>query len=111
MPHPEPEDQEEGEVGCGPVEHAGCVAHRDAVRGRGADVDVVVAHGHVRDDAQLPTARARVEHLGIDAIGEQRDDRVDFCRIRDQFVVRVRHVVGLRTDELVTVERCETAVR
>ena len=40
------------------------------------DVDVVVADRDVRDDAQPSAVRARVEHVGVDAIGEQRHDRV-----------------------------------
>ena len=43
---------------------------------RGAHVDVVVADRDVRDDAQPSTARARVDHVGVDLVGEQRHDRV-----------------------------------
>ena len=51
------EDQEEGEVGGGLVEHPGRVAHRDAELGGGGDVDVVVAHRDVGDDLQPRRAR------------------------------------------------------
>ena len=43
--------------------------------GGGGDVDVVVADRHVRDDPQ--PRRARPQHLGVDAVGEEADDRVD----------------------------------
>ena len=40
------------------------------------DVDVVVADRDVRDDAQ-PAGAAPAQHVGVDPVGEQRDDRVD----------------------------------
>ena len=46
------QDQEEGQVGCGVVEHPGRVAHRDAQRVSGRHVDVVVAHRRIRDDSE-----------------------------------------------------------
>src|SRR5205823_8179009 len=44
------EEQQEGEVGGGLVEHTRRVAHRDAEVACGGDVDVVVAHRHVGND-------------------------------------------------------------
>ena len=69
------EQQEEGEIGGGLVEHPWRVADRDPELGSGGDVDVVVAHGHVGDDLQ--PRRARPQDVGVDAIGEDADDRVD----------------------------------
>jgi hypothetical protein len=102
------QDEQEGEVGGRLVEHARRVAHRDAELGRGVEVDVVVADGDVRDDAQA--WRARRKHGGVDAIREQRDDRVGVGRERDDLVVAEACVpVGL--DELVAGfrERVEAA--
>ena len=64
------------------------------------DVDVVVADRDVRDDAQA-AGRAGREHVGVDLVGEHRDDRVDLARVREQLVGRERRVVGVRADELV----------
>ena len=52
------EDQEEGEVGGGLVEHPGRVAHRDPQLRRGGDVDVVVADRDVGNDLQPRRAGA-----------------------------------------------------
>jgi hypothetical protein len=46
-------------------------------RGR-RHVDVVVAHGDVGHDLQLRTGG--IEHLGVDGVGEQADDRVNARR-------------------------------
>ena len=92
------QDQEEREIGGGLVEHAGRVAHRDAELGRGGDVDVVVADGHVRDDLHAAAGRGRVEHAGVDAIGEQADHRVDVGDRGPQLVGRERRVVGALHD-------------
>ena len=79
------EDQQEGQIGRRVVEHPGRVAHRDAHRMRGGDVDVVVAHGGVRHDAQPPVAPG-LEHGDVDAIGEVADDPVTFRSQVDQLV-------------------------
>ncbi len=68
------EQQEEGEIGGGLVEHPRRVADRDPELGSGGEVDVVVAHGHVGDDLQ--PRRARPQDVGVDAIGEDADHRV-----------------------------------
>ena len=77
----------------------------DAESRAAAGVDVVEPDRDVRDHAQAREPRAGREHLGVDLVGEHRDDRVDITGVRDQLVVRVRRVVGIRADELVARER------
>jgi hypothetical protein len=60
--------QREREVGGGLGQDAGRVAHRNAAGGGRLHVDVVDAHGVVRDRAQV---WRRVDQLGVDGIGEQ----------------------------------------
>ena len=84
--------EEERQVGGGLVEHAGCVADRDAEIGGGGHVDVVVAHGHVRHDPQARGAGA--QGLRVDAVGEDADHRVDAGDRGRQLGGRVRIVAG-----------------
>ena len=53
---------------------------------------------------------AGAQHCRVDRVGEERHHRVDVTRVRAQLVVRVRPVVGIRTDELVRGERFQPAV-
>jgi hypothetical protein len=101
------EDQGEGEVRGGLVEHAGRVAHRDAPRRRGCDIDVVEAHGHVAD--HLEPAGAGVDHSSVDAVRQQAHDRIHAGRRVHQFVGGEGAVV-VALHELVAVERVEPAV-
>ena len=86
------EDQQEREVGGRLVEHARRVAHRDAARGRGRDIDVVVADRDVGDHAQAGSARG--ENFVVDDVGELTDERVDVRDLSDELVVGERRVVG-----------------
>ena len=61
-----------------------------------AHVDVVVADRHVADDAQR--AGARLQHRGVDAVGEHADDRVDAHDRGAQLVGGERGVVGALDD-------------
>src|SRR6185503_5951902 len=88
-------------------EHAGRVAHRDALCGRGGDVDVVEPHGHVAD--HLEPTRAGIDHARVDAVGQQAHHRVDAGNLCHQLVVRQGSVV-VALHDLVPVERIEPAV-
>ena len=101
------QDQGEREIRGGLVEHARRVAHRDAPRGRGGDVDVVEPHGHVPDHLE-PTG-AGIDHAGVDAIRQQADDCVDAGHGGHQLLVRERAVV-VALHQLVPVERVEPAL-
>jgi hypothetical protein len=81
------------------------------VRRRRAHVDVVVTDCHVRDHAQPAAPSAGVENAGVDPVGEQRHDRVAFSCVGSDLLGRIRRVVDARTDEFVTRERIEPAVR
>ena len=83
------QQEQEGEVGGGLVEHARGVAHRDrrAVRRRG-DVDVVVADTDVADDPK-PT-RAAADNGLVDRVGDGADDGVEISCCCDDFGVRQR---------------------
>ena len=50
------------------------VGGHDVPRLAGRDVDVVETHGDVGDDLQRRAGR--VEHLGVDGVGEQTDQRI-----------------------------------
>ena len=67
------EEKGEGEVGGGFGEHAGRVREPDAGVGGDGRVDVVVADGHVGDDAQ---ARRGGEHGGIDLVDDHREGAI-----------------------------------
>ena len=67
------EQQREREIGRRVGQHAGRVRHHDAAARGGRDVDVVVTDGNVRNDFQPRAAR---EQRVVDAVGEQRNDRV-----------------------------------
>ena len=75
------QDQRHRDVGRGVGEHARRVRDEHAARRAGGHVDVVVAHGDVRDDAQLRAGG--VEEGVVDPVVEQRDDGV---RARDRRV-------------------------
>src|SRR6478752_8913831 len=62
------QDQGEGVVGAGPVEHAGGVGDGDTGGVRRGQVDVVVADGDVRDGLQLRSGGR--EQVGVDLLGE-----------------------------------------
>ena len=66
------QQEDHREVGRRGVEHTRGVAHRDPVPSRGIEVDVVVADGDVRDDAQRGGTRG--DDLLVDPIAQQRDD-------------------------------------
>ncbi len=68
------EDQQERQVRRGLVEDPRRVAHRDAPRRRRGDIDVVVADRDGGDDPQPVPARG--EHLVVDAVGEDAQQRV-----------------------------------
>jgi hypothetical protein len=80
------QDQQEGGVGRRLVQHARCVAHGDAQSVGSIHVDVVVAHGDIGDDAQV-TTRPRIQHLRVDAIGEQAHQPVELPHDVDQLRV------------------------
>ena len=85
------QDQREGQVGGGVVEHARRVADGHA-GGRGRlQVDVVVADGDVGDDTQLGSAG---DHRPVDAVGEHTDDGIGVRRRPDELAVGERLVVG-----------------
>ncbi len=86
------QQEEEREVGGGLVEDAGGVADRDPELGRGRDVDVVVAHRDVGDDAQPRSTGP--EHRGVDAVGQDAHHRVDIGHGVDQLVGSERFVTG-----------------
>ena len=77
------EDQREREIGGGLVEHAGRVAHDDAVLVRGARRRCCRS----RPPRSRPPAAGRPHPrsitVGVDLVGEHRDDRVDLARVRD----------------------------
>ena len=52
---------------------------------RGGDVDVVVADRDRADDAQ-PTSRARLEHGGVDGVGQEAQDPVELGGLLDELV-------------------------
>ena len=62
-----------GQVGRGVGQDPGGVGDHYAARGRRLEVDVVKAHGHVGHDPQSPPRR--VEHLGVDPVGQEGEDR------------------------------------
>ena len=53
-------------------EHVGSVGDDHTARGRGGNVDVVVAHGKVRDDPEIGRS---VEELGVDPLGQEAQQR------------------------------------
>ena len=67
------EEEREGQVGRRVGEHVGRDADGDPARGGGLEVDVVGPDGEVRDRAQ---ARGAVQQLGVDAVGEQAQQRL-----------------------------------
>jgi hypothetical protein len=67
-----------------------------------------VADGHVGDDPQA--FLARVQHVGVDPVSEQRHDRVTLGRMRAQLRVRVGSVVGVWPDDLLIAKRFQPAV-
>ena len=82
------------DVGGRVREHARRVRDEHAAGGAGGHVDVVVAHGHVRDDAQLRAGR--VEEGVVDSVVEQRDDGIRAGDCRVQLVDRQRRLLRVR---------------
>ena len=80
-PARDPEHQREREVGRGVGEDPGRVADRDSARRGRLHVDVVHTHGVVRDRAQV---RRGVDQLGVDRIGEQREQAFEPRRAGEQ---------------------------
>jgi len=62
------EQQRHREVGGGVHEYAGGIGGHAATLGHRRNIQVVVAHGGVGDDAQLRPGG--IQDLGVDAIGE-----------------------------------------
>jgi hypothetical protein len=60
----------DGDVGGRIGQHVGRVAHPHAAGRAGGHVYIIVADGEVADDAQ---PGGRVQNLGVDDIGQQRD--------------------------------------
>ena len=89
--------EEERRICGGLVEHPGGVAYRDAQPARRLDIDVVVAHRHVRDDTEM-LGRSRRQYLFVDAIGEEADQRVELRREPGQLGVGVGRVLGALHD-------------
>ena len=69
------------------VSTSGVLPDRDAARGGRLDVDVVHADRVVRDRAQL---RRGVDQLGVDRVGEQRQQALQLGRARQQLGARRR---------------------
>ncbi len=88
------QDQRHRDVGRGVGEHAGRIGDEHPAGGAGGDVDVVVAHGDVRDDAQLRPGG--VEEGVVDPIAQQRHDRVGARDRRVQLVDRKRSLLHVR---------------
>ena len=76
------EDQRPGEVGGGVGEDVRRVRDRDALRRRVGHVEVVVAHGDVRDHLQRG---ARIHRGAIDAVAEEDDEPGLACEPLVQF--------------------------
>ena len=68
------QDQRHGEVGRGVGQHPGSVGDDHAALRRRADVDVVVADGHVGHDPEL--GPGRVEEGAVDTVVQHRHGRV-----------------------------------
>ena len=72
----------------------------------GLDVDVVHADGVVRD---RPQARGGVDQLGVDAVGEQREQALGLAHAREQLVARRRQRLGPDLDLVLGGEPIERA--
>ena len=89
------EQQREGQVGGGVGEHVGGVADRDPARRAAVEVDVVVADRVVGDRPQL---RRAVHQLGVDAVGQHRQQPLGLGGAPPQLVVAGRHPLGPDVD-------------
>ncbi len=89
------EEEGEGEVGGGFVEYAGGVGRPDAGGGCRGGIDVVVAHGHVRDDAQ---AWGGGEQGRVDGVGDKGQGGVSLAEAFAEGVGRGREVIGPHLD-------------
>ena len=78
--------QRDRHVGGGVGEYAGSVADLDAAPTCFRDVDVVVADGEVADDAKLRAGR--IEELGVDRLGQERQDAVAPDDSAEEFLAR-----------------------
>ncbi len=81
------QEERERQVGGCLGEDARRVRDEDAALGRRRNVDVVVADGHLRDDAQ---PLAGVEYGGVDRVDEHREEGVGIRCALDEDLVRRR---------------------
>ena len=91
------QDQGPGQVGRTVGEDAGRVGDEDAPLGRGGHVDVVIADGHVGEDA---AALGGVEHVGVDRVGEQAEHGVGPGDDPSEFLGGERPVLAVGDDLL-----------
>lgn len=89
------EEEGEGEVGGGLVEDAGRVRDPDTRRRRGHGVEVVVADGHVGDDAQ---AGGLGQEIGADGVGDEGKGSVGLAEVLTEGGGRWGKLVGPDSD-------------
>mmetsp|Transcript_10626 Transcript_10626/g.43521 ORF Transcript_10626/g.43521 Transcript_10626/m.43521 type:complete len:307 (+) Transcript_10626:465-1385(+) len=87
--------QRKAEVGRGLGQHIGRVGDKHTTRAAGGHVDVVVAHRHRADGAQLG---AGVQQLGADALGAGDEDPGLAAQALAQLLGRQRHLARMQVD-------------